>query len=291
MKRFLLLACALLAAPAQAYEILESKYHVETSPGKFEDQLVLRCDDGRKVTVSWEARLSAVCGEVEYSSDSTVGGTPVAAGQDKQKEDVIARVREQPGGINERHLQFQPGADGMDVQFSPQTREILKRYEVCRKQTKGSPVCAAERDQALAALSAPGTSPATATGAAEPAPATKTSTAKRKTSAKRAKPVEPRDAEAIEAAEMPADSQPPMPTMPTDLETAQPGPMDAAPDRVTAEQKIGDAYTVCMRAKPRFECEQARAAALKALDKGKGKGRTQSGKAEHGGKSHSVATN
>ena len=39
-----------------------------------------------------------------------------------------------------------------------------------------------------------------------------------------------------------------------------------APDRATREQKIAEDYARCMRAKPKFECETARAAALKALD-------------------------
>ena len=43
---------------------------------------------------------------------------------------------------------------------------------------------------------------------------------------------------------------------------------DAAPalDRATREQKIAADYALCMRAKPKFECESARAAAVKALD-------------------------
>ena len=64
MNRSLLLLTLLLAGPAQAYVILESKYHVEVSPGMFDDQLVLKCDNGRKLTVSWDAKLSEVCGEV-----------------------------------------------------------------------------------------------------------------------------------------------------------------------------------------------------------------------------------
>ena len=66
MNRFLLLFAALfLAGQAQAYVILESKYRVELKPGVFEDQLVLKCDNGRKITVPWEARLSEACGEVD----------------------------------------------------------------------------------------------------------------------------------------------------------------------------------------------------------------------------------
>ena len=46
-----------------AYQIVEGRYRVETSPGVFEDQLVVRCDDGRTLTVPWETRLAETCGE------------------------------------------------------------------------------------------------------------------------------------------------------------------------------------------------------------------------------------
>jgi hypothetical protein len=42
-----------------------------------------------------------------------------------------------------------------------------------------------------------------------------------------------------------------------------------APDRSAAQQKIAEDYTWCMRAKPKFECDQERAKALSALDKPK----------------------
>ena len=35
------------------------------------------------------------------------------------------------------------------------------------------------------------------------------------------------------------------------------------------EQKIAEAHIVCMRLKPKFECEQARARAIGALDRPK----------------------
>jgi hypothetical protein len=40
-----------------------------------------------------------------------------------------------------------------------------------------------------------------------------------------------------------------------------------AADRAAAEQKIAAEHSWCMRAKPKYECEQARARALSALDK------------------------
>ena len=74
----------------------------------------------------------------------------------------MSRVREQYGDVDERHVTVPSGVAGAEPHFSPQMREILKRYELCRKNTKGSPTCAAERNQAMAALSAqpPGSEPA-----------------------------------------------------------------------------------------------------------------------------------
>ena len=88
MNRFLLFAALFLAGPAQAYVILESKYRVEVKPGMFQDQLVLKCDNGRKITVPWEARLSEACGEVEIPR-----GAAAAAADDAQER---AAAQERP---------------------------------------------------------------------------------------------------------------------------------------------------------------------------------------------------
>jgi hypothetical protein len=268
MHRTLLFAAILLSGPAQAYVILESKYRVEVSPGVFEDQLVLKCDNGRKITVPWEARLSEACGEVDIPRGAAAAP---AAGEDqeRQKEIVRSRVREQYGEIDERHVTVESGLDGTEAHFSPQMREILKRYELCRKNTKGSPTCATERNQAMAALSSqpPAAEPAPVpAAAAEPQPAR----AKGKPAAKAvAKPeVVPAQQAEIEPtpprhepAEAHAAARPATAETKPAAETAAP-----APDRATREQKIATDYAWCMRAKPRFECETARAAALKALD-------------------------
>jgi hypothetical protein len=160
MNRYLLcFATLLLASQAQAYVILESKYRVEVKPGLFEDQLVLKCDNGRKITVPWEARLSEACGEVTSPERAKLRPWPATAEQqdsrERQKEIMMSRVREQFGDIDESHVTVESGLCGAEPHFSPQMREILKRYELCRKNTKGSPTCATERNQAMAALSAP----------------------------------------------------------------------------------------------------------------------------------------
>ena len=66
MKAYSMLAAAAMAlagADLMAYEIVGSHYHVEVEPNKFIDQLVLRCEDGHKITVPWQSKLADACGE------------------------------------------------------------------------------------------------------------------------------------------------------------------------------------------------------------------------------------
>ncbi len=291
MNRFLLFAGLLLAGQAQAYVILESKYRVEVKPGQFEDQLVLKCDNGRKITVPWEARLSEACGEVEIPRPGAAAAQDEPqerhTSQERQKEILMSRVREQYGNVDEKHVTVPSAVAGAEPHFSPQMREILKRYELCRKNTKASPTCAAERNQAMAALSAQsGGSEADAgmSAAGEPQPAAKAKPAAVKHKQAAAKPTPKPEAPATEPADASAapakpDMEPVRAAAPAAVQAkAEPeaaqAPMpattasEAAPaaDRVTREQKITSDYALCMRAKPKFECESARAAALKALD-------------------------
>jgi hypothetical protein len=87
-----------------------------------------------------------------------------------------------------------------------------------------------------------------------------------------------------EPEEMHAATQPATPA----AKPAADPPVPAA-DRTAREQKIAQDYAWCMRAKPKFECETERAAALKALDApAKPKARSKSAKAP---KSPEVAAN
>jgi hypothetical protein len=263
-RTLLLFLTALVAGPAQAYVILESKYHVEVSPGVFEDQLVLKCDNGRKLTVPWEARLSEACGEVQVPK-SAQGAEPQDLGQERRKELIMSRAREPFGNIDERHLQVDGAPGSADAHFSPEMRAILKRYEICRKETKGSPACAAERDRALAALAGPSSAPA-AQPAAEPQAGPPQPGSKGKPGAREKQAAENGNAAAglTTKPEQPAAAAAkPEPATTTGPEVAPAAP---AVDRAAAEQKIAEDYAWCMRAKPKFECETARASALKALD-------------------------
>jgi len=86
MHRTLLFAAILLSGPAQAYVILESKYRVEVSPGVFEDQLVLKCDNGsplvaeavRSLLERWGVvllRSPAYCPAFNGSCERSLGWT------------------------------------------------------------------------------------------------------------------------------------------------------------------------------------------------------------------------
>jgi hypothetical protein len=233
---------------------------------------------------------------------------------------MMSRVREQYGNIDEKYVQFESGPAGTSMQFQGPIRDILKRYEICRKQTKNSPTCVSERDQALAALA-----PAEGKTAAQPAAraaaqtaipegkplseakpvaepkvtATKATVSKKKGAAKAtpqpaAKPVAKPDAvvadvveskhvleaaptqpaskspakdEAAEAAPMPGAEAPRAKPAPQPTAAAAPEPPPAAAS--ANEQKIAEDYAWCMRARPKFECEQERAKALSALSKPK----------------------
>ena len=56
-------ALALLSSNASAYQIIQSHFHVEVAPNKYVDQLVLRCEDGKEITVPWQSKLAESCGE------------------------------------------------------------------------------------------------------------------------------------------------------------------------------------------------------------------------------------
>jgi hypothetical protein len=319
-----LLAIAALAlaggSSAFAYEIIESRYHVEVAPGKFQDQLVLKCDNGRKVTVPWEAKLYEACGE-DLLGRTAKSDNPEEFAQERQKEVMMSRVREQYGNIDEKYVQFESGPAGTSMQLQGPIREILKRYEICRRQTQNSPTCVTERDQAMAALAPADGKPAAqptaraaaekpvpegkplaeANPAAEPKPTVTKATASKKkkgaakaTSQPEAKPSVKPDAvvadvvenkqavedaptqpgskpaaqgEPAEAAPMPAAEAPRAKPAPQPAAAAAPEPAPAAAP--SNEQKIAEDYAWCMRAKPKFECEQERAKAMSALNKPK----------------------
>jgi len=302
-------ALALLSCNASAYQIIQSHFHVEVAPNKYVDQLVLRCEDGKEITVPWQSKLAESCGEDLMGNVTRPRADAKAAPIDEQqKQAMMTQLRSQYGNISDKQVEFVQGASGTTTHFKGPMVEVLKKYESCRKTHKDKSFCANERDRAMAKLADP--EPAPAAPAESPAPAAPESMARSarteppvtaaaaqpaRTEPVATAPSQPARAEAAAAPAQPATAaatpeQPaavqatpaqPMPAaaapeqpMPTGTAPEQPMPTAAAPaaqpsvaeKRAAAERKIADDYAACMRAKPKFDCEQSRAKALSALD-------------------------
>ena len=289
LDRALAAAALLLASGAShAYQIIEGRYRVETSPGVFQDLLVVRCDDGRTLTVPWETKLAEACNEglmgerlpkaaakpqapvvtaaappiqetaipVPVVAPSTQSATAPALLMDEQaqKEAMLAQVRMQFGNLPEQYIDFKPGADGLSMRFLPPLSDIIKKYEACRRARDLSADCGGERDRALAKLTNNVAPPAAAAGG--------TPRADKAQVAHKAQPAAGESPRGSAAAAAPA-------TLPEAAQPAVQAPAPAMPDRAATEQKIGEDFASCMRAKPKFECEQARAKALGEFDRPK----------------------
>jgi hypothetical protein len=325
----LLVAGALTLASSNllAYQILESRFHVEVAPNKYVDQLVLRCEDGRQVTVPWQSKLAESCGE-DLMGNVTVPAAKAAAApiDEQQKQAMLEQLRSQYGNISEKQVEFISGPGGVSTRFRPPIVEVLKKYESCRKALKDKSYCAGERDKALARLAdpkpaaaaapapevtesvsrepavpvaaasmpeAPSRSPASGSA---PQPKAQTTTAPPETpsrstgstampqpakaqAATAPVPEAPSRAPASAAGPQSAASQaatpapspteataPPAASAPAADAQAAPQPSEAEL-RAAAEQKINQDYMACMRAKPKFDCDQARTKATAGLDK------------------------
>jgi hypothetical protein len=292
-------ALALAGSDLLAYQILESHFHVEVSPDKYVDQLVLRCEDGRQMTVPWQSKLAEACGEDLMGNVTTPPAKANAAPIDEQqKQAMMEQLRSQYGNISDKQVEFFSGPTGVSTRFKPPIVEILKKYEGCRQAQKDKAYCAAERDKALARLADPKPAPAAA-HAPEPAEATARETVAAaaptepaaRASSSAAAPQEAAalvtpaparvEAAAPTRAEPAAQAAKPEPAPQAAVQTpkAQPTPQAAdtpptappseAEARAAAEQKILQEYMACMRAKPKFDCDQARAKAVSALEKPK----------------------
>jgi hypothetical protein len=321
--RILAAAALLCAAPAlQAYQIIEGRYKVEVSPGVFQDQLVVRCDDGHTLTVSWDTKLAQACGEglmgervaraakpphpaplqaLEAPADTAAPApaaqpaAPPAGGlfdETAQREAMLAQIRAQFGPVPERYIEFKPGPDGLTMRMLPPLNEIVRKYEKCRRAREPGVQCGAMRDQAIAKLgeaAAPGTAAAPAKAArnaatAKPAPHADATVPAASAEPAGAAPAAATARAATEAASGQAaadaamqkadttQAEPARAAAAAGVQAAAPVPPKSDPmpmDRAAMEQRIAEEHVVCMRLKPRFECEQARKAALAALDKPK----------------------
>jgi hypothetical protein len=298
-------ALALASTDLMAYQIIASHYHVEVEPDKFVDQLVLRCEDGKEITVPWQSKLAESCGEDLMGNVSRSQAKSTAAPSDEQqKQAMLKQLHGHYNNMPDQDVEFSSGPEGLSAHFTPPMVEILKKYEACRKTHKDKAYCATERDRAMAALSDAPPADAAATPAKEaaatpakeaaPAPAKKPAGhSKRAQATQPAQPApqptaveEPRGespAPAAPASERAAPAATPAaaevtpvaaaatPSSPTDTAPAAPAPVAKPSDadaRASAEKKIGEDYAACMRNKPKFECEEARSKALADLDRG-----------------------
>ena len=269
-------ALALASGDLLAYQIVESRFHVEVAPSKYVDQLVLRCEDGRQITVPWQSKLAESCGE-DLMGNVTLPPASGAPIDEQQKQAMLEQLRSQYGNISEKQVEFISGPAGVSTRFKPPIVEILKKYESCRKALKDKSYCAGERDKALARLADPKPTPAAArapepteTAAREPAPAAPVPEPSTRQPGPGSAPREAAPQPAVTPAQPEATPQSAQ-TAPATPAAAEPPPAQPseAEARAAAEQKINQDYMACMRAKPKFACDQARTKALSALDKPK----------------------
>jgi hypothetical protein len=288
MKTYPLLAAgalALLSFELPAYQIVESYFHVEVAPNKYVDQLVLRCEDGHQIIVPWASKLAESCGE-DLMGNVTLPRDKPGPVDEEQKQAMLTQLRSQYGNISEKQVEFVQGPAGLTTRFKPPIVEVLKKYEACRKTQKDKAFCAGERDRALAKLADP--EPAVPQADAQK-PAAAQADAQKPAAAQAdvQKPVAPHaDAQKPPAPEPDARTTRPEPTLaavsaqqadpvatasPAQALPAEPAPAAAAPPsdaeaRANAERKIAADYASCMRAKPKYECDQSRAKAIGALE-------------------------
>lgn len=316
-------ALTLASSNLMAYQIVESRFHVEVAPNKYVDQLVLRCEDGRQVTVPWQSKLAESCGE-DLMGNVTIPPAKASSApiDEQQKQAMLEQLRSQYGNISEKQVEFIAGPGGVSTRFKPPIVEILKKYESCRKALKDKSYCAGERDKALARLADPkpastaartpestesasrelgavapvadaparpqvpaavpqqATSPATASmpeaptrsapsaNATQPAKA-QTAAAIPDATARVAAPAAQQTASPAAALTSVPTEATPQPTASAPAVEAPAAPPSDAELRAAAEQKINQDYMTCMRAKPKFDCDQARTKSMAALDKPK----------------------
>jgi len=273
MKTYPLLAAgalALLSFDVPAYQIVESYFHVEVAPNKYADQLVLRCEDGHQIIVPWQSKLAESCGEDLMGNVTRPAAEAKPAPlDDQQKQAMLTQLRSQYGNISEKQVEFAQGPAGLTTRLKAPIVEVLKKYEACRKTHKDKAFCAGERDRALSKLAEPD---AATPQADAQKPATPQADAQKpaplELDARPARPAEPPLAAVSAQQAEPVATAAPVQALPAEPApaAAAPAPPSGAEVRANAERKIAADYTACMRAKPKYECDQLRAKAIGALE-------------------------
>ena len=269
------LVLALAAVPAHAYRIVEAKYRVELAPGVFQDQLVVRCDDGRQLTLAWETRLREACRErppggpdaaplpdahhspgiAAHSDPAPV--TDYGSSIEVKKRMHLTRLRILFGEVPEQLIAFEQGPGGVTLRYAPALAAVLQQFEACRA-AHGSD-CVAVRNAAYAGLG----------GHALPLPPATASHL-----------VEGNGTRSIAGTAPAAD---PSRRARRSFEPRIVRPAGAPNARTADIARIGaraieERYRHCLRAEPKAACEQARARALVAGDKTYGKGQKPAGR-------------
>ena len=122
---------ALASGDLLAFRILESRYHVEMGPDKYIDQLVLRCDDGRTVTVPCQSQLAESCGEDLMGNVTLPAATTDAVlAEEQQKQTMLAQLRSLYGNISEKQVEFISEPSGLSTRFKPPMVAVLTGYEL-----------------------------------------------------------------------------------------------------------------------------------------------------------------
>lgn len=269
------LVLALAAVPSHAYRIVEAKYRVELAPGVFQDQLVVRCDDGRQLTLAWETQLRAACREsplvgpdaaptpdahrspgiAAHSHPAPV--TDFGSSIEVKKRMHLTRLRILFGEVPEQLIAFEQGPDGVTLRYAPALAAVLQRFEACRA-AHGSD-CVAVRNASYARLR----------GHAFPLPAATAFLSAAGNGTRSIAGTAPA-ADPVRRARRSFE--------PRIVQSAGAPSARAADVARAGARAIEEQYRRCMRAEPKAACEQARAHALVAGDKTYGKGQKPAGR-------------
>jgi len=257
---------ALTACAVHAYQIVEAKYRVEISPGVFQDQLVVRCEDGRELTLPWDKQLREACGEGPTGAAAPVPAAPVAVHEparqapmsvhdfssspEVQKRMLLTQLRVQSGDVPEQMISFEQGPDGLTMRRAPALSAVLDQFETCRIARRTD--CVALRNAAYERMRGSGSSSVATTALTRETTAPVTAASAKVQRAKAPRRAVPH---VKHASVHPAHA-------------SENGTIQAqrAQYRAMMRNEIAEQFKWCVRTKPPAACDQARARALARLD-------------------------
>ena len=138
---FALAVLVLGCGPAHAYRIVEGRYRVEVAPGVQQDQLVVRCNDDRLLTVAWDTNLGEACDEHPAREPASTAGQSAAAAASGARETTPASIDFTSGVVESGD--FKPG-DFKSGDFKPgdfaSGVEVQKRVQLTRLRVQAGDV-------------------------------------------------------------------------------------------------------------------------------------------------------